>query len=48
VVIWWKGLGQVAGDGLFGGFSAWWNVRLLLKMVNKTNAIEYSGGTGEF
>jgi hypothetical protein len=47
----WKALGSVFGDGLssvagclviYGGG---WYVHLLPKMVNKINAIEYSGGT---
>ena len=48
-VMWWKELGQVnwrrVGEcvGLIGGFSPWLHVRLLPKMVNKINAIEYSG-----
>ena len=45
----WKVLGLMPGDGfvdcvgMFGGFSPWLHVRLLPKMVNKINAIEYSG-----
>jgi hypothetical protein len=52
VVMLWKGLGLMAGDGfiecvgLEGGLCPWWYVDLLPKMVNKINAIEYSGGTG--
>jgi hypothetical protein len=30
---------------LEGGLCPWWYVHLLPKMVNKINAIEYSGGT---
>jgi len=47
----WKVLGLMPGDGfvdcvgMFGGFSPWLHVRLSPKMVNKINAIEYSGGT---
>jgi hypothetical protein len=32
--------------GLEGGLYPGWYVHLLPKMVNKINAIEYSGGTG--
>jgi hypothetical protein len=50
--MWWKGLGEVnwrrVGEcvGFFGGFSPCLYARLLPKMANKINAIEYSGGTG--